>query len=839
MIPNLVKGKGISGALAYVMGQGSDPQTGERIEPAPGENSRATLLGGQGFGFEIDTPERLELARRVMEWQGLPEQQGSRTRKQELDCLHASLSWEPGQNPDRAQMIDAAQDFLKAIGLEKARAVFVAHNDTDHPHLHIVASRIDPETGKTLRVDFDEQASQKWALDWERAHGQQRTGGKDLHAIRDAVEARDADAVLSYLTRDKATFQAWEVNRALQYGGLEGAERDSFRDQILGHKNTISLREGQDGAATRYTTRETLTAEIGLERSATQLAKDERHGIDAAKIDEASKKFTLKPEQDVALRHLTGEQGFSMLWGEAGTGKSHTLNAVRSAYEAAGKTVIGLAWTNDVAQQMHRDGFNLAGTIASQLYAIDNGRNRWTRDTVLVVDEAAMISTDNLARLTGAAKQAGAKLILAGDDKQLASIERGGMFETLRQSHGAAILSEVQRVKDPAQQAAFNQMHKGSFAEALQTFDKAGGIHWTNRQSDTLKAMAEKYTADLAAEPDKKRFMFAQTNKDVAALNAEARALHKARGDLGIEQTLFAKDGAAQFATGDRIQFTGTARDKSQKRAGLTNGRVGTVESIAFGKDRKARVTVALDVGRGDKPQSVTFTVGKDERAGEFNAFKHGYAGTIYRGQGRTLDCAYVAHTAQWRASAAYVALTRHREQVHIFAARETVKDLAAMAKGLARSDNKRAATAYGIDARTRADLEKDVQALEGRSTRPPRPTVTPGRDTRAANDKGPSIPAMTGKALRAGGKVAEGVTAPLARGAVGKALGFISSALSALMGESPAPPPRTKDAAQTQAEADLAARRQRFIRDYGQEIPDERQRDEEISRGRERRRGE
>ena len=101
MIPNLVYGKGISGALAYVMGQGNDAQTGARLEVENGEESRATLLGGQGFGFEIDTPERLDLARRVMEWQGLPENQGSKTRKQDLDCLHASLSWEAGQTPSR------------------------------------------------------------------------------------------------------------------------------------------------------------------------------------------------------------------------------------------------------------------------------------------------------------------------------------------------------------------------------------------------------------------------------------------------------------------------------------------------------------------------------------------------------------------------------------------------------------------------------------------------------------------------------------------------------------------------------------------------------------------
>ena len=93
------------------------------------------------------------------------------------------------------------------------------------------------------------------------------------------------------------------------------------------------------------------------------------------------------------------------------------------------------------------------------------------------------------------------------------------------------------------------------------------------------------------------------------------------------------KHGAVRFATGDRIQFTGNGRTKTEKNAGLTNGRVRTVTALAI-----------------------------DD------------------------------HSAQWRSAASYVALTRHREAVHIFAARETVKDLEAMAKGMARADNKRAA---------------------------------------------------------------------------------------------------------------------------------------------------
>jgi hypothetical protein len=142
----------------------------------------------------------------------------------------------------------------------------------------------------------------------------------------------------------------------------------------------------------------------------------------------------------------------------------------------------------------------------------------------------------------------------------------------------------------------------------------------------------------------------------------------------------------------------------------------------------RGRARAALDTAKGARPQEVSFVIGDDGKAGEFNNFKHGYAGTIYRGQGRTLDKSYVCHSALWKSSAAYVALTRHREDVQIFASHETVRgmdharpdldqvaatatldpagqaaainarDLDIMAKGFERQENKRAATAYFLD---------------------------------------------------------------------------------------------------------------------------------------------
>ena len=153
----------------------------------------------------------------------------------------------------------------------------------------------------------------------------------------------------------------------------------------------------------------------------------------------------------------------------------------------------------------------------------------------------------------------------------------------------------------------------------------------------------------------------------------------------------------------------------------------------------------------------------QNAKAGEFDKFKHGYAGTIYRGQGRTLDEVYVGHSSHWRSSAAYVALTRHREAVHIFAARETVKDLDTMAAGMARGDNKRAASAYTID---------EVSAVRADCTgcygyfRPIAPrgcatiTATVAPATTKGQDKGQGIAARVsdlGQATTGGSRSREG----------------------------------------------------------------------------------
>jgi AAA domain-containing protein/relaxase-like protein len=847
----------VSAAMRYCEQEGRDPATKEKKTLAEGEKSRATILGGQNLGYAVDSLASYEEARLDMEANAAPENQSSTTRKCDNDCLHATLSWEKRHDPGNEEMAEAARSYLKALGMEGAMAVFVRHHDTAHAHVHIIASRIDPATGKTFSDTDIRLKDQAWSLKWERERDQiaENASRQKFHKMVDAVLAHDIPALVEHLTERTPTFTARELDNVLGYAGLDRKERVAFRADMLAQENVVALRETAQGPVTRYTTREVLADEMALQRNAAILAERGRHGLSDDRIAATSAAHTLKPEQADALRHLAGAQGFSMLLGEAGTGKSHTLNAVRAAYEAEGAQVVGMSWTNKVVQQMRDDGFGNAATIASALKQIENGRGTWNSKTVLIVDEAAMIATAPLAKLAAAAGVAGAKLILAGDDAQLSSIEKGGMFETLRLSHGAAILKDVQRVKDAEQKVAFGEMHEGEFLGALKIAEKAGRLHWARKQDDTLKQMAERYTADVAASPDKRRFMFAFTNAEVDALNTYARAIHQKRGDLGDGHQLQTATGAQEFSTGDRILFSGNGRTQQEKRAGLTNGNAGTIAGIDM-TGPKPRVTVALDTAKGAEPRSVSFVVGENAEAREFNKLKLGYAGTIYKGQGATLDQTYVCHSAHWKSSAAYVALTRHKESVEIFASRETVKDLDAMARGLGRSENKRAATAYRIDndAAIRAGLEKTVATLADPRQQKRSPDIRATTSARAANTAQPAAAATTTaggwtKAREAFTGKAAGRTAGVvaARGAKRAFGGLLEGLFKAFMGESPAndsPPPRV-DRVQAFLDAEneqrAKAQQQKAIGALSQVAPisaDHARIEEESARKRDRERG-
>jgi Relaxase/Mobilisation nuclease domain len=166
VIPRITTGKSVTGAVRYALG----PDT---KRPKPGNPNRVDWISGQGFGFDINTTDDAHLARRVMEFDAL--NQTSRTRKCEQDCVHLNLSlgWRPGETPERREMEAAARGALQALGMANAKALFIAHNDKEYAHLHVIASKINPDTGRAYDLKGSWQTLATWAQAYDSGGGRQ------------------------------------------------------------------------------------------------------------------------------------------------------------------------------------------------------------------------------------------------------------------------------------------------------------------------------------------------------------------------------------------------------------------------------------------------------------------------------------------------------------------------------------------------------------------------------------------------------------------------------------------------------------------------------------------
>ncbi len=160
----------------------------------------------------------------------------------------------------------------------------------------------------------------------------------------------------------------------------------------------------------------------------------------------------------------------------------------------------------------------------------------------------------------------------------------------------------------------------------------------------------------------------------------------------------------ADFVMGNRVQFTDT-----DKKLRIYNGNVGTITGL---DPSTGEITARLDAAGKD---------GREARwsAAEFEGFRHGYAGTIYKGHGKTLDRTYLYHTEHWRSAASYVALTRQRESAEVFVARETARDASQLARQMARGEVRVASIAWPTrDELTQEQVREAEREERGRKLR-------------------------------------------------------------------------------------------------------------------------
>lgn len=497
--------------------------------------------------------------------------------------------------------------------------------------------------------------------------------------LANEIAARDPARVLAALVKGNATFAASDLDRFLKKHLPDLTERRTIRREVL--ELAEPLFGWETGEATgRYTAASVREAERTVLREAAAVAKLRHKAIPIGRTAAIDR---LYPEQLAALKHIGSGRGLAVVTGRAGTGKSELLSVARERLEAAGYNVRGLGPTNQVAEQLRAHGFLGARTVHAELYAMDNGRMAWNRHTAVVIDEAAMLSTAVMGRTLAYAAQAKALVVLAGDDRQLGAVASpGGMFRELAERHGHAEVTKVIRQSVDWQRQASEDLSEGNYAAALRAYQEHHAIHWTERPEYAEASLVSHWASDTEGTGRlASRFVLAFTNDEVDRLNAELRAIRIDRGEIAEGERLQTKHGAADFSVGDRVQFTQT-----NKSLGISNGNAGTLTSVG----QVLRAT--LDDGR-----SVSWS------PAEFDAFRHGYAGTIYKGQGKTLERAYVLHSWHLSAQASYVAMTRHTHDVSLYVSRTVAHNMATLIRQMSRMEERGASLQWA----TRAEAPK------------------------------------------------------------------------------------------------------------------------------------
>ncbi|MEW9855767.1 Ti-type conjugative transfer relaxase TraA [Novosphingobium sp. M1R2S20] len=480
------------------------------------------------------------------------------------------------------------------------------------------------------------------------------------------------EIALEAITHQQSTFTTRDLAKFVHRHSEGKDQFDEVLAAVRASPELVSL--GRDGRGEdRFTSRAMIETERRLERATIRLDATRSHGVDERHIERAlaraqSGGMVLSPEQRGSLEHVTSGRGLTSVVGYAGTGKSAMLGVAREAWEHAGYDVRGLALSGIAAENLESGSGIASRTIASMEHQWGQERELLTSRSVLVIDEAGMIGTRQMERVLAEAEKREAKVVLVGDPEQLQAIEAGAAFRSIAERHGAVEITQVRRQREDWQRDATRHLATGRTGEALAAYERAGHVHAAETRDAARTHLIERWDKDRQANPDASRIILTHTNEEVQALNEAGRGRMRQAGQLGEEVTLGVERGTRDFARGDRVMFL-----KNERSLGVKNGSLGTIRSVS-----PISMAVMLDDGR-----AVAFDL-KD-----YNQIDHGYAATIHKAQGMTVDKVHVLATPGLDRHGAYVALSRHRDSVDLHYGGDDFVDRTRLVRTLGRDRSK------------------------------------------------------------------------------------------------------------------------------------------------------
>lgn len=486
------------------------------------------------------------------------------------------------------------------------------------------------------------------------------------------ITLTDKDAVFS-----EAKAYAESLKAMQGVGDLMAGERDA-----VAYLTSQGVQELDGGQRRLFTTADMLRMEHKNKELGDVLKKRAGHRVDAGIIKTTIKATpSLSREQRKTISHICQSGDIALIQGVAGAGKTFALKAAADIYKQAGYEVYGLAPSGKAAEALQTGAEIETRTITKQMLDIYGGevkeRNErtgreetylyqakpdagWDRKQVWIVDEAGMVSTQQMHQLLKTAEDAHAKLVLVGDTKQLQSIQAGAPFRALQERLGFASLDTIRRQRDAQDRRIVKLVRAGRSVEAMKALSKAGRIHTSTNAKEAKLALAR----DLALDIRKGvvSYSLAERRSDCRDINAAVRQIRKTEGELGHGIQVETINGTREFARGDRVVLLKNVNnpDRLQEVGGtIKNGYTGTVAQCENGE-----LVIKMDDGtlRHIDPK-------------KYKEMDYGYAITTHKSQGSTYEVSrnFCSPESFGGTEMGYVAVSRAKHETHLYGDRESL----------------------------------------------------------------------------------------------------------------------------------------------------------------------
>ena len=622
------------------------------------------------------------------------------TRKVERDGLGEKSHLELENKKLMALRLPTSHEQLRVLReeweLKANRALAIAGHDIriDHRSHRDIGLEIEPTQHMGVHATQMERRG-KYVV---RSRLDRDAERENARLIRERPEQ-----ALTVITNEKSVFDRHDVARTLHRYIEKPDDFQAAFAKAMSSPALVELQPEQRDEAgrtiqqARYSTKEMIGIEQEMADSADRMCHARDYAVHRRRVEKAIEQVPqLADEQREAVRHITGPERISAVVGLAGAGKSTMLHVARDVWEAEGFQVHGAALAGKAAEGLEESSGIKSRTLASWERGWDRGFDQLGPKDVFVIDEAGMVGSRQLSRFITEAHRAGAKSVLVGDPEQLQPIGPGGAFRAVTERTGFAELGQVRRQREGWQREASLDFGRHNTHRGLMAYAERDDIQFSSDGDGARAAIVRDVMADRDARPDGSRLVLAHRRIDVENLNNDIRAARRERGELQNEKLYRTTEGERAFAPGDRVLFRENNRD-----LGVKNGMLGTVERAADG-----HLDIRLDSARGPGR-----TVGIS--TADYAAVDHGYATTIHKAQGATVDRTYVLASNSMDRHLTYVGMTRHREQATLYAARDEFAGMDALTARLSRSQAKETTLDYaqrrGIDIHSEIILTPEI----------------------------------------------------------------------------------------------------------------------------------